>query len=225
MTPASDPPLDRRPIAARRLRPFQQLAAALARKGVSANAISTLGMVAGVLGGIALFLTSRFPGSSRALWGSAAALIQLRLLANMLDGMVAIERGTASRVGELYNEVPDRVSDSAILIGLGYATGGNILLGYGAALAAIFTAYVRAVGKAGGAPSEFCGPMAKQHRMFLATIVALFLAAAPEAWGRVEFTGVSMGVAEVALILIAAGSVVTAVRRLLRIAGALKGAP
>ena len=48
---------------------------------------------------------------------------RLRLLANLLDGMVAIGRGIASPVGELFNEVPDRVSDTAVLLGLGVAGG------------------------------------------------------------------------------------------------------
>ena len=39
----------------------------------------------------------------------AAVCVQLRLLANLLDGMVAVGSGQASRIGELYNEVPDRV--------------------------------------------------------------------------------------------------------------------
>jgi phosphatidylglycerophosphate synthase len=36
----------------------------------------------------------------------AMAGIQLRLLCNMLDGMVAVEHKMHSKTGELYNEVP-----------------------------------------------------------------------------------------------------------------------
>jgi phosphatidylglycerophosphate synthase len=39
----------------------------------------------------------------------------------MLDGMVALASCRDSKVGELYNEVPDRVSDAAVFIGVGYA--------------------------------------------------------------------------------------------------------
>lgn len=144
-------------------------------------------------------------------WLAAAALIQLRLLCNMLDGMVALERGTASPVGELYNEIPDRVSDSAVLIGLGYALGGDVLLGYAAAIAAMFTAYVRAMGKCAGAPQEFCGPMAKPQRMFFVTVAALAMGA-----------GLPHPLATWTLLLVTAGSVVTALRRLARISRALK---
>ena len=109
-------------------------------------------------------------------WLAAAAMIQLRLQCNLYDGMVAIATGRASPVGEIYNDVPDRISDSALFIGAGYAVGSNPTLGYVAALAAMFTAYVRAVGKAGGAKQEFCGPMAKQHRMALLTVAAGYCA-------------------------------------------------
>jgi len=91
-------------------------------------------------------------------WLVAALGAQLRLTANMLDGMVALASGRDSKVGELYNEVPDRVSDAAVFIGAGYAWGGNVALGYIATILAIFTAYVRAAGKIAGAPNEFRGP-------------------------------------------------------------------
>ena len=208
--------MERRPLASRNLRIFQRLAAALARAGVSANAISAMGMLFGAAAGAALVMTAHDAPRRWMYWAAAAALIQLRLLCNMLDGMVAIERGTASPTGELYNEIPDRVSDSAVLIGLGYAEGGDVAWGFGAALAAMFTAYVRAMGKCAGAPQEFCGPMAKPQRMFLSTLVAIFYAAAPEA-ARDRYA-----VATILLILIVAGSALTALRRLARIARALR---
>jgi len=220
----SEAPADRRPIAARELKLSRTVASWMARRGFSANGISIAGMVFGVMAGVAFFLTSRLPELSRLLWIAGAVCVQCRLLANMFDGMVAIERQTASKVGELFNEVPDRISDSATLIGLGYATGGNVLLGLGAALAAMMTAYVRAVGKGAGAPNEFCGPMAKQQRMFLATVVAVFCAIAPASLQRVSLGGVTLGLPACALILILAGSLVAVVRRLLRIGAHLQGA-
>src|SRR5438132_145918 len=81
--------------------------------------------------GVALAATSFTAGiPQRTLWVIAAALVQFRLACNMLDGMVAVESGVASPVGELYNEIPDRISDAAALIGLGYAAGGSATLGY-----------------------------------------------------------------------------------------------
>jgi phosphatidylglycerophosphate synthase len=136
----------------------------------------------------------------------------------MLDGMVAIEAGQASPVGELYNEVPDRVSDVATLIGAGFAAGGNVILGFSASLVALFTAYVRAVGKAAGAPQQFCGPMAKQQRMFLVSFVGLYCALLPATWQP------PWGLMTASLSIIVITGLLTAVRRLLRTARALRSA-
>jgi phosphatidylglycerophosphate synthase len=214
---------DRRPIAVRTWPIFQRMARALAAWGVTPNAISVGSMAAGVAAGAALAATDHLPGyAARVAWLLAAVLIQLRLLANMLDGMVAIECGKASPVGELYNEVPDRASDVAVLVGAGYAWGGDVALGYLAACAALFTAYVRALGKAAGAPNEFCGPMAKQQRMFLVTLIALYGALAPAAWQPAWGEPPAWGLAAVGLAVIVAGALLTAGRRLLRIAANLR---
>src|ERR1700733_9115104 len=165
---------DRRPIAARQLRVSVAIANWLAAHRASPNGISIAGLAAGALAGLAFGLTPDLPDAARWLWLAGALMVQLRLAANMFDGMVAIARGVTSPVGELYNEIPDRLSDSAVLIGIGVA-GGDWGLGALAALTAIATAYVRAVGKAAGAASDFAGPMAKQQRMFLVTLAALWL--------------------------------------------------
>jgi phosphatidylglycerophosphate synthase len=210
---------ERRPIAARRWRSSQAAARWLARRGVSANAISLAGMACGIAAGLLLALTSTAPRGAWLLWLLAALLIQLRLVANMLDGMVAIESATASRLGELYNEVPDRVSDTATLIGLGYAAGGSVPLGYAAALVALLTAYIRSIGKGAGAGQEFCGPMAKQQRMFLATLAALYGAIA----GPVFDGSLAVGPIAVVELVIVVGGIATAARRLRRIVAAIDG--
>lgn len=204
---------DRRPIAARELGVMQRAAGWLVRRRASANGISLAGMGAAMLAGGCFAAVPHSPGAAWALWLLGAALVQLRLLANLLDGMVAIGRGIASPVGELFNEVPDRVSDTAVLAGLGWAAG-QPALGLGAALAAMATAYVRAVGRATGAPSDFRGPMAKQHRMAVVTAVAAWCALAPAAWSAL--------VPAAALWLILGGALLTAVRRLLGIARTLR---
>ncbi len=205
---------DRRPIAARDLGAMQRLAGWLVARGASPNGISLAGMAAGMAAGLCFAAVAWLPGAAWAWWLLGAALVQVRLLANLLDGMVAIGRGVASPVGELFNEVPDRVSDTAVLAGLGVAAG-DVALGLGAALAAMATAYVRTTARAAGAPSDFGGPMAKQHRMALATGLALWCAVVPGDWG-----GAMMVVA--VLVVITVGSVFTAWRRLVRAAAALE---
>lgn len=176
-------------------------------------------MVCGLAAGGALAATWAVPGAARPFWLAGAVLVQLRLLANLLDGMVAIGRGVASPVGELFNEVPDRVSDTAVLIGLGIAAEGKVGLGLAAALAAMATAYVRTACRAAGAPSDFSGPMAKQQRMALVTALAMWCALSPRSWQA--FAGVPLSAAALWLILI--GSLLTAVRRLGRAAAFLRG--
>ena len=94
---------DRRPIAARRLQPVERAAGWLIQRGASPNAISTLGMIAAMGAGLAFADAGLHPW----LWLVGALLVQVRLMANLLDGMVAIGRGIASALGELFNEVPD----------------------------------------------------------------------------------------------------------------------
>ena len=212
--------IDRRPIATRNRKWAQDATAWLAARNVSPNAISIAGMCACIVGGIALGLTS--VADYRILWLIAAAGAQLRLTANMLDGMVALASGRASRVGELYNEIPDRVSDAAVFIGAGFAWGGNLSLGYIATILAIFTAYVRAAGKIAGAPNEFCGPMAKQHRMLVITLICLYSAITPRSWQMSPFSDFHIGLMTLGLLVIIVGSVITVIRRLSRIAHALK---
>ncbi len=215
-------PQDRRPIAARNRVSAQRIAQWLVDRNVSPNLISILGMLAGLAAGAALAATSFTPPFVRVTWIVAACLVQLRLLANMFDGMVAIEQDRQSAVGELYNEIPDRVSDAFILIGLGYAAGGDIVLGYIAACLAIFVAYVRAMGGVSGAGQIFCGPMAKPHRMFLVTVIALYCALAPSSWQPTLADAPGWGVSAAGLAVIILGCMFTLVRRLRRIGRLLK---
>lgn len=143
----------------------------------------------------------------------ASLAIELRLLANLMDGMVAIEGGFQTRAGAVYNELPDRISDSIILIGAGYSIPGSSwiwTLGWAAALLAMFTAYVRVLGGAAGASQPFIGPMAKQQRMHLLVVGALL--------SIIEaLLGWPARVIPLVLVVIVLGSLLTALRRILRI--------
>ena len=204
---------DRRPLASRGWKVSEKVARWLARRGATPNAISVVGMICGILAGIMFAMT---PGAAHAwfFWILGAIFVQLRLLANLYDGMVAVLRKVASPVGELFNEVPDRVSDAATLIGFGYAAGSDLVFGFVATIFAIFLAYLRAQGKVAGAHQEFCGPMAKQQRMATVTIAAIACAVIPGAsdWQIPMF----------ALWVIIFGSIITIIRRLQRITTTLR---
>src|SRR5215475_6504615 len=89
------------------------------------------------------------PAMRAALLVVAAAGIQLRLLCNLLDGMVAVEGGRGTKSGEVFNDAPDRLADVLIFVGAGYALrwpDWGSALGWAAAVVAVLTAYVRILG-------------------------------------------------------------------------------
>lgn len=171
------PKANRRPLKTRNTRWAAALARGLARAGVRPNHISVASIAFALAAGVC-FVLSAGAGTVTAilLLLGAATGIQLRLLCNLLDGMVAVEGGLRTRTGELYNELPDRFADAFILIGAGYAApwwNHSAEFGWTAALLAVITAYLRALGVAAGASQQFCGPMAKPQRMAVMTVAAL----------------------------------------------------
>ena len=198
------------------------MAVMLASRHVSPNIISVTSVVFGIAACATLMMTSCTDGLwIRISWVASAVLIQLRLLANMLDGMVAIESNLCSTIGDLFNEVPDRISDSVILIGAGYAVGGSPALGFVAAIIALFVAYTRAIGASVGAGQAFHGPLAKPHRMFILTLACLYCGVCPKAWQPIVAES-GFGITAGALLLIIVGGIVTALRRLIFITSTIR---
>ena len=219
----SNSPAARRPLKSRAIPLFRDLAASIAQAGISPNAISFASIVFSLIAGAALAATPFADGwQLLGCWLAAAALIQLRLLANMLDGMVAVEGGKGGPTGDLWNEAPDRIADAAILLGAGFALGSAPLLGFGAALVAIFVAYVRALGASVGAGQIFLGPMAKPHRMAVLTAACLISAMMPAS--RWMVGGASLAAISVALWIVIIGGAITAGRRLIIVARTLRRA-
>lgn len=194
----------------------------LERAGVRPNQVSLFGVAMAACGAVCLVLAGRTDGGLRALLFLGAAIaIPIRLLCNMLDGMLAVEGGLKTATGELYNELPDRIADLLFLAGAGYAITGmawGAELGWAAAVTALLTAYVRTLGVAAGAAQHFDGPMAKPRRMHVLFVACLVSALAVVAGWQVDWVMV------VALALIITGGGVTIVRRLGRIVADLESA-
>jgi len=148
---------DRRPIKERGTLWARALAKFVAKLGLTPNQISVLSVVFS-LAGTGCFVQGRYL--------AAGLCIVSRLICNMIDGMVAVEHNQKSPSGEIFNELPDRLSDTFSLMGAGYAAH-LPQLGLWASLLALLTAYIRTLCHGAGAPADFGGPMAKQQRMKL----------------------------------------------------------
>src|SRR5262245_48093702 len=196
---------NRRPIRARSSAWAQSAAARLAQSGVSPNQISVASIAFAAAGAAAL---ACWPNAAGLV--ACAAAVQGRLVCNLLDGMVAVEGGKKSPLGQIYNEFPDRVADSLLIVALGYAIGVP-WLGWLGALAAALTAYIRVFGGSLGLTQDFRGPMAKQHRMAVLTAGCLLGAA------EIAMNGSQYSLHAGAWI-IAVGSLLTCVTRTLAIA-------
>ncbi len=148
------------------------------RVGIRPNQVSVMSVVFAAGSAACLLAVPCRCLSPALLWVLAAAGIQLRLICNLMDGMLAVEGSLKSPNGDLYNEFPDRLSDTLILAALGYAGGGelSVTLGWLCATGALMTAAVRMHGASLTGSHDFRGPMAKPHRMALATAGCLVMA-------------------------------------------------
>jgi phosphatidylglycerophosphate synthase len=197
---------DRRPLASRDTQWARSIATGMVTLSITPNRISQTSMAAAAAVGGAFVLAGYGSGGARAVMFVLAALFcQLRLLCNLFDGMVAVEGGKGEADGPFWNEFPDRIADLLILAGAGYGIG-MPGLGWAAGAFAILTAYVRELGRANGLPSDFSGPMAKQHRMAVITAAAILSVFEPLWNGR-------DGVLTAALWIVILGAALTTFRR------------
>ncbi len=90
---------DRRPIASRDTGWGHALTRRLTARGVTPNQISIASMGFAALAGLAFFIGAEGQGAGRVILLVLAALFcQLRLICNLLDGMVAVEAGQGAPV-------------------------------------------------------------------------------------------------------------------------------
>ena len=199
---------DRRPLKSRSYGWVQRFATALVRAKISPNGISVFGVVLSMIAFAILWMIARGWIASWLGLIIAACCVQGRLMCNMMDGLVAVEGGQKSKGGDLFNEIPDRIEDALFLSGAGLACG-HFALGLAASVLAVLTAYVRAFGASLGQGQDFCGPLAKPQRMFFLSVGLLAAAAG----ALFNFTG---NILAWTLAFIAAGTALTAARRILR---------
>jgi CDP-diacylglycerol--glycerol-3-phosphate 3-phosphatidyltransferase len=177
---------------ASRLAPVRR---ALVTANVPPAAITMAGIAFGGGAGAALAMLQPGPAAGAVV----AALLAARLACANLDGGVARDAGRATRFGSVLNEIGDRAAELAALAGcLAFAPAVLVLA---AALAAAAPSWVALAGAAAGLRRIQGGPVGKTERCLLLVLLA--------AWG---FPVVFLSV-------LAAGSALTAVVRLARLAG------
>ena len=207
----------RRPLKSRASAWAGWLSRLLVRSGASANLISVFSVIFSLAAGCVLGCVGTGLLSHPWLL-TAAVLIQMRLVCNLMDGMVAIEGGKKSATGDLFNEVPDRIADVAILSGFGlcaFCQPWGIHLGWLAASLAVMTAYIRMQGAVLTGKHDFRGPMAKPQRMALVTAACVVGAFLPNAFDWFFW----------ALAVMVPGEIITVCRRLCGISKILKAKP
>jgi phosphatidylglycerophosphate synthase len=159
-------PTARRPIANLFRLTAHWATALCVRAGIHPDAISYSSIVVSVIAAVCFWRASSLP----ALLLVAPLFCLIRLWLNMLDGMVAIAGGKASVRGEILNDLPDRVSDVIIFVGVAESGWMNPRIGYLTAIASVLTAYVGLFGQALGASRQFGGLMSKPWRMVVLAI-------------------------------------------------------
>lgn len=164
---------DRRPLKSRETGWARKIAKRLAAARITPNQISVASIGFAALAGLSFAGVAWTDGVLRIFALLAGGvLVQMRLICNLFDGMVAVEAGQGTPTGPFWNEAPDRVADILILVGVGVGAG-VVSLGWAAATVAVLIAYLRALAGSLGQEARFTGPMAKQHRMATVTVAAV----------------------------------------------------
>src|SRR5438874_4636993 len=187
------------------------------RFNIHPDAISYASVVAAAMAAVCFWKSGMHPW----LLLVAPVFCYLRLWFNMLDGMVALAAGKATARGEILNDLPDRISDIVIFVGIAHSGWMNPILGYWAAILAVLTAYVGIFGQAIGVQREFSGWMSKPWRM-VALHIGAWTTLACWWWNDQSIRLQSLTILDWTCIVVIAGCVQTIVVRLKRIMAALE---
>jgi phosphatidylglycerophosphate synthase len=156
-----------------RLKPASQrlvepLADALAARRISPDAISAAAVVMAAIGGACLAGSTALPGLLLLVPFLAAA----RLILNLLDGMVARRTGTARPMGEVWNEVGDRLGDILFIGGLALVPAVGPGLALAAVIAAVLASFAGLAARAAGGRRLYGGVLSKPGRMIILAVAA-----------------------------------------------------
>jgi phosphatidylglycerophosphate synthase len=147
------------------VRPLERLAV---RAGVSADALTLLAVPVAALGGACIALSAVVPE----LLLAVPLLAALRLVLNLLDGMVARSTGSTHPMGEMWNELGDRLADVLFIGGLIFVPEVDPWLAFAAVAAALLASYAGITSRAAGASRQYGGVLSKPGRMVTLGIAA-----------------------------------------------------
>jgi CDP-diacylglycerol--glycerol-3-phosphate 3-phosphatidyltransferase len=166
-----------------RLKPASQRIVApvarwLVRRRVPADFVTWLAVPVGAGGGAALAASEAAPWL---LWLVPAAAA-IRLALNLLDGMLARATSSAHPLGELWNELADRLADVLFIGGLALHPAIDPRLPLLAVVGAVLASYAGITAKAAGGRRQYGGVMSKPGRMGTLAIVAPVAFLTGDAW-------------------------------------------
>ena len=162
------------------LKLMEPIAAVLIRIGISANALTTLGTLSTVVGGVAFAFGHMRAGG----W-----IIGLTAIADALDGIVARRSGQVTVFGAFYDSTLDRIADGALLAGIAFFYASDPvhrnLPMLGVSLAGIIgtymVSYARARAEALGINAKV-GVMQRAERVILLCVPQAFFGLALNGW-------------------------------------------
>jgi CDP-diacylglycerol--glycerol-3-phosphate 3-phosphatidyltransferase len=154
-----------KPAAQRMVRPLIDVCVS---RGVSADSLTLAAIPVAALGGLCLAVSDTLS----VLLLAVPFVAGTRLILNLIDGQVARRTGTTHAMGEVFNEVGDRISDILFIGGLAFVAAVGPLLALAAVVAAQLSSYAGVSARAVGVPRQYGGVMSKPGRMIVLAVSA-----------------------------------------------------
>lgn len=187
---------------------LRPIAGALARAGVTANAVTVAALLLSFVQGAWIALD---PGAPLPLLFVPLTLF-VRMALNAIDGLMAKEHGLASPRGAVLNELSDVIADAVLYLPFALIPGVSGLPVVLVVVAGIIAEMAGALGPLIKAPRRYDGPFGKSDRAFAFGLLAVLIAIglAPGLWTSLYLA---------ALLVLTAFTVANRARRIVAEAG------
>lgn len=143
----------------------------LYRRGITANMVTLFALFSSVLLGIFLYHFSEY----RFLYFILPFFLFFRMALNAIDGMLAREFKQKSKLGEIYNEIGDIISDSFLFFAF-FPLGFSPVLLFSVTICAATTEVIGILGAVEGKNRRYDGPMGKSDRAFVISCIGILYA-------------------------------------------------